>query len=77
MKHDGFRAGGRGVYVCGDCGKKTRRTNENVTDDYCIDCEERQMHENSHADNDFKNDDCGDEDCLIKHYTKAQRWWLK
>ena len=74
-KHDGFKVGS-GCYKCEDCGKLTRRTKDNVTDDCCVACEEIQMHENSHSDNDFPNDDCGDSNCPIKHYTEEQKWWL-
>ena len=37
-----------------------------------MNCEERMMHENSHADGDFPNDDCGDPHCPIKQKTHPQ-----
>jgi len=74
MRRDGFKVGS-GCYKCKDCGKLTRKTRDNVTDDFCLDCEERQMHENSHADNDFTNDDCGDPNCPVKDYPEEEKWW--
>jgi len=71
---DGFKIGS-GCFKCNDCGKLTRKTMDNVTDNTCLICEEIQMHENSHADNDFPNDDCGDPDCPVKDYPKEKIWW--
>lgn len=75
-RHDGFKRGS-GVFTCSVCGKKTRQTNDSLGNDMCRKCEERSGHENSHADNNFPNDDCGEKNCLIKHYTQEQRWWRK
>lgn len=77
MRHDGFELGRKGCYTCLSCGKRTRKTKDNVTDDYCVACEEIQMHENSHADNHFPNDECGWDECPVKHYTDKQKWWRK
>ena len=71
---DGFKTG-TGCFKCESCGKLTRQSKYNDNPYACGDCNERQMHENSHADNDFENDDCGDEKCPVKHYTEKQRWW--
>jgi len=73
---DGFKRGS-GCYKCSICGKLTRLVKDQSSQDMCFDCEERSMHENSHSDNNYKNDICdwGDK-CPIKHYTDKQRWWL-
>ena len=63
-KQDGFTS--TGCYKCADCGKLTRETKDNVTNEYCVECEEIQMHENMHSDNDFPNNNCGSgKDCLL------------
>jgi len=67
---------GSGCFKCQDCGKTTRNTGQDNLD-YCEPCCERMGHENYHADSDFENDDCGEDDCPVKHYTKEQRWWVK
>ena len=72
---DGFKVGS-GCFKCGKCGKLTRHTPES-SGDWCAKCTYVGEHENSHADQDFPNDDCGDKNCLVKDYTKEQRWWLK
>lgn len=74
---DGFRFGS-GCFKCNICGKLTRQTKNTSGVMLCPVCCERTEHENSHADNDFLNDECGyGDNCLIKNYTKEQRWWLK
>ena len=65
---------GSGCFKCQSCGKLTRDVGYNQN--YCPDCQDRLEHENNHADNDYVNDDCGDSECPIKHYSKEQRWWL-
>lgn len=74
-RHDGFRRGS-GCFKCRICGKLTRETKYSSGSELCRECEERSEHENSHADNDFPNDDCGDKNCPVKNYTPEQRWWL-
>lgn len=73
--HDGFRVNS-GCFTCKSCGKLTRQVAGCYNKDYCPICQDRLEHENSHADNDFPDDDCGDPECPIKAYTKEQRWWL-
>jgi hypothetical protein len=70
------RFGRRGTYNCELCDKLTRETGHAGDGRYCEDCNDRLEHENLHSDNDYPNDDCGDDECPVKHYTKAQRWWL-
>jgi hypothetical protein len=72
-KHSGFRRDS-GCFKCQECGKLTRDVDCNAP--YCVKCFDRLGHENSHADNCFANDDCGEKNCSVKHYTRAQRWWL-
>ena len=75
-KHNKFKSGS-GCFKCIECGKLTRNTGQD-SNELCQPCEERLQHENSHADNDFKNDICEDgKDCAVLHYTKEQRWWLE
>ena len=65
-----------GVFTCDYCKKKTRGVRGSGTN-MCKVCDELTGHENDHADNDYPNDDCGSgHDCLVKNYTKEQRWWL-
>ena len=65
---------GSGCFTCDCCDKLTRDTGQ-WSKHLCRPCEERLEHENSHSDNDFPNDDCGEKNCPIKHYTEKQRWW--
>jgi hypothetical protein len=76
MTHDGFKQGS-GCFTCMDCGKLTRHTREAHNEELCPQCQFRAEHENSHADCDFPNDDCGDKNCPIKDYTPEQRWWRR
>jgi len=73
-KHDGFKTGS-GCFICPECGKRTRIVAGYGYSDSCKDCTDRAEHENLHADNDFPDDDCGEKNCPIKHYTTEQRWW--
>lgn len=72
--HNKFKTGS-GCFQCMSCKKMTRNTGQD-SDEHCKTCEDRMMHENSHVDNNFKNDDCGEKMCLVKHYTQEERWWL-
>ena len=71
---DGFRVGS-GCFKCEICGKLTRQTKDTSGTMLCRECCDRTSHENSHADNDFPNDDCGDKNCPVQNYTEEQRWW--
>jgi DNA-directed RNA polymerase subunit RPC12/RpoP len=47
---------GSGVYVCGNCGKRTRDTEGEGDVGMCFKCYERGGWENTHSDNDHEHD---------------------